>query len=149
MHKIEEQLKEMYQKAFYDSIDGIVNSKNPDFDWIVKLYDEIKKRLIRYIKKDSKTYKELDEQFDVELFKQMIENDVFDSNSFLKLLNTTYYWIETLQAPERDSFTKNSKQRILEAPSEKTVSTFIKEVNLCIDLLDKDFANFIKSLPEK
>lgn len=149
MNKIEKQIEEMYKKAFYDSIDESINSKNPDFNWIIRLYEEIKKRLIRYIKKGSNTYKQLDEQFDVELFKQMIENDVFDSNSFIKLLNTAYYWIETLQAPERDSFTKDSKQRIFEAPSEKAVSTLIKEINLCIDLLDEDFEKFVRSIPEK
>lgn len=147
MYKIEEQIKEMYQKAFYDSIDETVNSKNPDFEWIVRLYEEIKNRLIRYIKKDSKTYKQFDEQFDVSLFKQMIENDVFDSNSFIKLVNTTYYWLEKLQAPQRDTFTRESKQRVFESPSEKAVSTFIKEVNLCIDLLDEDFEKFVKSVP--
>jgi len=146
MNKVEQQIKEMYQKAFYDSIDDNINSAKPDYEWIVRLYEEIKNRLIKYIKKESNVYKEIDSQFDTELFKQMIENDVFNMDSFTKLLNSTYYWIEKLQAPERDSFTKESKNRILNAENNKLVSTFIKEVNLCIDLLDEDFTNFIQSL---
>ena len=144
MSALENQIKEMYQKAFYDIIDGTVSSDNPDYEWIVNLYAEIKHRLIRYIKKESKIYKSIDEQFDIVLFKQMIENYVFIVDSLFKLINTTFYWIETLQSPARDQTTKEAKNRVLNVQPDKMVSTFIKEVNGCIDLLDEDFENFIK-----
>jgi len=149
MSEIEDQIREMYQKAFYDIIDETIASDNPNYEWIVDLYTEIKNRLTRYIKKDSKTYKLIDEQFDICLFKQMIENDVFDFNSLFKLINSTFYWIELLQAPVRDKSTKESKNRVLNASREKMVSTFIKEVNECIDLLDEDFQIFIQSNNKK
>ena len=145
MSALENQIREMYQKAFYDIIDETVASKNPDYEWIVDLYSEIKQRLVRYIKKESKTYRLIDEQFDIALFKQMIENDVFNFDSLFKLINTTFYWIETLQSPARDQTTKEAKNRVLSVQPEKMVSTFIKEVNQCIDLLDEDFLNFIKA----
>ena len=75
----------------------------------------------------------------------MIENDVFNVDSLFKLINTTFYWIETLQSPARDQSTKYAKNRVLSVKPEKMVSTFIKEVNQCIDLLDEDFENFIKA----
>ena len=149
MNKLENQIKEMYQKAFYDIIDETIASNSPDYEWIVNLYAEIKQRLIRYVKKDSKTHKLIDEQFDISLFKQMIENDVFNYESLFKLINTTFYWIETLQAPARDQSTKDAKERVLRVQPEKMVSTFIKEVNQCIDLLDEDFINFIKTSNDK
>ena len=55
MNSIKNQIQEMYEKAFYDVIDENVNSDKPDYDWIVNLYTEIKNRLLRYVKKDSKT----------------------------------------------------------------------------------------------
>lgn len=143
MNSIENQIKQMYEKAFYDVIDENINSDKPDYDWIVNLYTEIKNRLIRYVKKDSKTYELLDSQFDIQLFRQMIENDVFNMESLEKLVNTTFYWIEKLQAPQRDSETKEAKQRVFCSQKEKIVSTFIKEVNKCIDTLDKDLVNYI------
>jgi hypothetical protein len=149
MNRIETQIKEMYQKAFYDIIDETIASKNPDYEWIVSLYAEIKNRLIRYIKKESKTYNQIDEQFDVTIFRQMIENDVFNVDSLFKLINMTFYWIETLQSPARDQTTKEAKDMVLNASPEKMVSTFIKEVNGCIDLLDEDFENFIKISNDK
>ena len=42
------------------------------------------------------------EDFDVELFKQMIEHRAFDGNSMLGLVNTTFGWIKQLHCPFRD-----------------------------------------------
>lgn len=148
MSKLEQQIREMYNKAFYDIIDETIQSKNPDYEWIMKLYLEIKNRLIRYLKKESNVYKQIDEEFDVVLFKQMLENDVFDLESLLKLVNNTFKWVKLLQAPARDKTTEDAKSRVLSAPPEKMVSTFIKEVNFCIDLLDEDFVNFINEKKE-
>ena len=145
MNSIKNQIQEMYEKAFYDVIDENVNSDKPDYDWIVNLYTEIKNRLLRYVKKDSKTYNLIDSQFDIKLFRQMIENDIFNMESLGKLINTTFYWIESLQAPQRDSETRDSKQRVFSASKEKMVSTFIKEVNKCIDTLDTDLVEYINT----
>ena len=145
MNSIKNQIQEMYEKAFYDVIDENVNSDKPDYDWIVNLYTEIKNRLLRYVKKDSKTYNLIDSQFDIKLFRQMIENDVFNMESLEKLVNTTFYWVESLQAPQRDSETREAKQRVFSASKEKMVSTFIKEVNKCIDTLDKDLIKYINT----
>ena len=54
MNSIEKQIRDTYEKAFYDSIDNEINSKNPDYDWIVSLYSEIKNRIIKYVKKTSR-----------------------------------------------------------------------------------------------
>ena len=61
MNVLENQIKEMYEKAFYDIIDETVNSDSPDYKWIITLYGEIKERLIKFIKKDSKVYKRIDD----------------------------------------------------------------------------------------
>jgi len=143
MNAIENQIKEMYEKAFFDIIDETIHSDKPDYDWIVRLYEEIKERLIKYIKKDSKIYKQLDEEFDTVLFKQMITNDAFDLDSLLKLINNTFLWVGRLQAPIRDKETEEAKKRVLNAEPNKMVSTFIKEVNLCINNIDEDIYNYI------
>jgi len=142
MNKIDGQIRETYNKVFYEIIDETVNSKQPDYDWIVRLYAEIKHRLIKFIKVDSKVYKQIDDDFDVELFKQMIMNDVFNAESLFKLVNNTFNWVKKLQAPIRDESTENAKQRVLTSQPEKMVSTFIKEVNMCIDILDKDMFDY-------
>ena len=144
MNTIDEQIKEMYNKVFYEIIDETVSSDKPDYVWILKLYSEIKERLIKFIKKDSKVYKQIDEEFDIELFKQMIENGVFDNNSLIKLINTAFYWVKFLGAPIRDKATDESKDRVLTSEPSKIISTFIREINMCIDYIDEDIIKFIK-----
>jgi hypothetical protein len=144
MDNIEKQIHENFIKAFYDSIDETVNSKKPDNEWITRLYEEIKTRLLIYLKKGSKTYKGIDESFDVDLFKQMITNDVFDSESMIKLINNTFYWIEQIQAPIRDEFSKEAKEIVLSSEPNKIVSTFLKEVYKCLEYLDEDMYNYFE-----
>ena len=140
MNALDNQIRDMYTKVFYEIIDETINSKQPDFEWIVSLYTEIKNRLIKFIKKDCKVYKQIDEAFDIELFKQMIEN---------KLVNTTFYWITQLQAPIRDEDTEKAKQRVLTSVPEKMVSTYIKEVNYRLDILEEDMMVYINREKEK
>ena len=144
MDNIEKQIHENFVKAFYDSIDETVNSKNPDNEWITKLYEEIKTRLLKYIKKDSKTYKSINESFDVDLFNQMISNDVFDDVSMMKLINNTFYWIVQLQAPIRDEFSRKAKEIVLSSEPNKIVSSFLKEVYKCLEYLDEDIYNYFE-----
>ncbi len=140
---MEKQIKDVYYKAFCDKINETVNSNKPDFDWIIMLYKEIKDRLLKYIKKDSETYKKIDSSFDLILFEQMIRNDAFNTGDMIDLVNNTYYWINALQAPVRDEDTNESKKRVLNSDCSIIVSSFIIEVNKCIDNIDEDLCQFI------
>jgi Mg2+ and Co2+ transporter CorA len=142
--KIQKQVRETYYKAFYDSIDDTINSDKPDYDWIERLYSEIKDRLFRYIKKDSQTYRAIDESFDIELFNQMIRNDVFDHESMVKMINNTFSWIKKLQAPVRDKETDESLKIVFESEPKNIVSVYLREVYKCLNNLDEDMYNFYK-----
>ncbi len=149
IEKISLQIKEQMRKSFFDLIDQTVNSNKPDYDWIKRLYIEIRDRLSKYLKKDSKNYKKIQEDFDIDFFYQLITNDVFDFNSMISLIENTFYWIKTLQAPVRDQSTEDSKNKILKSEPQKMISTFLKEVHICLDNLDEDMENFIKSIPKE
>jgi hypothetical protein len=142
--KITEQIEKNMKQAFYDLIDQNTNSENPDFDWIVNLYVEIKEKLMHYLKKDSDTYKSVDESFDVEIFSQMIRNDVFSQESMIKLVDNTFYWIKYLGAPYRDNDIDGSKKKVLESPLNKIISVFLKEVHQCLTFYDEDMQQFFK-----
>ena len=144
MDKIELQIKEQMNKAFFDLIDETVNSEKPDYVWITKLYVEIRERLCFYIKKDSATYKQILEQFDEKLFFQMCTNDVFDYIAMGKLINNSFDWIKKLQAPNRDEFLETSKNKVLETTdATKIISTFLKEIHTCLDIYEKDMIEFL------
>ena len=144
LKQIEQQIRDNYHKAFYDMIDGTINSSTPDYDWIVKLYDEIKRRMLIYVKKDSNTYKSIESSFDKDLFEQMIKNDVFDAVSMIKLVDNTFYWVKSLQAPYRDNACETAKKTVLSAEPTKIVSTFLKEVHKLLDFLDEDMEKLFK-----
>lgn len=76
----------------------------------------------------------------------MIKNDVFNHDSMLKLINTTFFFIKKLQAPYRDEETLESKKKILNTEHTKIVSTFIIEVNKCIDNINKDLEKYLQVL---
>lgn len=144
--KINIQINENMNKAFFDLIDENVNSNNPDYTWITSLYIEIRDRLSTFLKKDSKTYKQLHSEFDEKLFHQMISNDVFFKDSMLNLIDNTFAWIEKLQAPVRDESTKEAKNRVLSSEPQRIVSTFLKEVHYCINFIEDDMFKFFQNL---
>ena len=146
INKISIQIEQQMKKAFFDLIDENVNSDKPDYDWITNLYSEIMNRLTSFLKNNPKNYKLLQDEFDIELFRQMISNDVFDQMSMLKLVNNTYGWIQKLQAPARDSETNESKNRVLNSEPTKMISTFLKEIHVCIDNIEKDLIEFYKKI---
>jgi hypothetical protein len=142
---MEAQIDQTMKKAFYDLIEENTNSTTPDFEWVIRLYCEIKHNLLYYLKKDSNVYRTIDESFDVELFSQMIKADVFSPDSMYKLVENTFYWIQALGAPERDSEVLAAKQRVLVAPLNKIIGIFLKEVHQCITTYDDDMRKYILS----
>ncbi len=130
---MESQITTTYRRAFKDSINDNIHSYAPDFNWIVNLYAEIKKRLMYLVKKESEMYNELDESFDVELFRQMLTNNVFNSDDMTKLVENTYSWIKRLHAPFRDKELTESKKRVLETDYREIIGVFVIEVNEHID----------------
>jgi hypothetical protein len=142
LKNIEKQIKDQMYKAFFNLIDESINSQNPDYIWLSNLFSEIKIRLLNIVNKDGKIYKKIDTDFDVELFKQMIENKVFNYDSVLKLINNSFYWILQLQAPIRDEYTNKAKQRVLDSETDKIISTFLKELHICIDYIYEDIISY-------
>lgn len=145
MSTIEEQIQTEMKNSFFNLIDENVNSKNPDHEWISRLYEEIKIKLLSFLpNKNGKTYRQLEIDFDVELFRQMIENDVFNQESMIKLVNNTFDWILKLEAPVRDTNTIEAKNRVFSSDPEKIISTYLKEVHICIEQIEKDIIEFQK-----
>lgn len=143
--RIEQQIKEQFQKAFYDTIQHSVSSGNHEH--IARLYAEIRDRLTVKVKPTGRAHARILEDFDVELFHQMVTNNAFDGDSLLRLVNTTFRWIHDLQMPTRDSATEAAKQRVLQAGTTmaEIVPVYIKEVHGCLDTMEQDFKEFYEN----
>lgn len=143
--RIEQQIKEQFNQAFYDTIkDSIQNGR---YEHIVRLYTEIRDRIVAKVKSTGRTHARILEDFDVDLFQQMVTNNAFDSDSLLRLVNTTFRWIHDLQMPTRDSSTEAAKQRVLQAGTSmaEIVPVYVKEVHECLETMEQDFREFFEN----
>jgi hypothetical protein len=140
-------IKTTFHKAFFDLLEQKVSEEPPDYEWITRLYAEIKEKLLVLLAKDSPLAKEIDEKLDVALFKQMIEHNVFDSNDFYNLICYVFELILKLGAPARDNEVLERKSKVLEGKTFATiVPLFIKHVNEAIDLIYEDLHAIKKNL---
>ena len=75
MKKFEEQLhkqiEDTYRQVWCDLLHDRVKQTPPDFEWIVRLYKEIRYKLTYFLKQGSSVRVEIEEGMDVELFDQM------------------------------------------------------------------------------
>ena len=122
--------------------------QNHQVDYIVRLYTEIRDRIASMVNPSGCTHQKIHEEFDVEFFEQLLRNNVFDGNSLLGLVNTTFKWIEMLQTPARDASTAESRQRVLEAGTTmaEIVPVYIKEVHTTLDTVDQDMKEFFDNI---
>ena len=110
---------------------------------LVKEYETIVHRMIQTV--SPRTAERIRKDFDVELFKQMIEHGVFDGTSMLGLVNSTFEWIKRLHCPFRDKEADAAKARVMECTTmDEVVPIFIKEATACLDYMDHDMSEFIK-----
>lgn len=110
---------------------------------LVKEYETIVDRLTHTSR--LRTAERIRKDFDIELFKQMVEHGAFDGNSMLGLVNTTFEWIKKLHCPFRDKEADAAKARVMVCKTmDEVVPIFIKEVTTCLDYMDHDMAEFIK-----
>ena len=154
MEKLNEQIKDMMNKAFYDLLEKRV-ADPPDYKWITRLYQEIRDRLCNILvmlgRKDRYVYKEIKESMDVELFEQMISHNAFSYEDFYKLIEYVFHKCKQLGSPARDIETDEKLNEIKEfisngnATFATIVPMFIKNANYCIDNIYSD----MKKLKEK
>ena len=72
MERLNKQMETTMKKAFFDLLEQKVASNPPDYEWLTRLYTEIKDKLIKLLKPTSKLRKHIEEQMDPEFFQPRI-----------------------------------------------------------------------------
>jgi len=137
------QMNTQFKKAFFDLLEEKVRQEPPDYDWITRLYAEIRERLASLMRKDSVLRKEIEDSMDVELFKQMIENKAFGGVELYNLVSHVFELCKKLGSPARDNGVDKFKFQIIglmknNGTFAQIVPLFIKNANECIDNIYKD-----------
>tara|TARA_B000000475_G_scaffold272157_1_gene272234 strand:+ start:2004 stop:2513 length:510 start_codon:yes stop_codon:yes gene_type:complete len=140
---LREQIENAYKETWSALLHDKVKENPPDFDWIVRLYNEIKYKLTYFLKKNSPMRNSIEESLDIELFDQMIRHGAFQGPEFYNLVNYIFDTSLKLGSPARDNDVKNLRNEILTALSNKAtfaelVPLFFTNANTAIDWVHKD-----------
>jgi len=151
--QLREQIENTYKEVWINLLHEKVKQNPPDYEWIVRLYKEIRHKLTYFLKHNSTMRNSIEESLDVELFDQMIRNGAFQGPEFYNLVNYIFDTTLKLGSPARDIDVKNLRNEILTALSNKAtfaelVPLFFKNANIAIDWVHKDLFN-VKSNLEK
>lgn len=143
MENIHKQIKETYHKAFFDLLQQKVQQDPPDYDWISKLYLEIRIKLTKLLKPTSTLRSEIEESMDPVIFNQMMRNNAFNGTDLSNLISYTFDKIKQLGSPGRDKFTDQKKIEIFDLMKNngtfaQIVPLFIKNANICVDFIFED-----------
>ena len=154
LEKLNEQFKNTFDKAFDDLLEQKVAEDPPDYDWITRLYAELRDRLAKLLKTGSSMRVEIEEKMDIELFTQMLKENAFTGEHMYALVNYIFDACDKLQSPGRDENSALKRKELIdfmnggECTFAKFVPLFIRNANECIDFIYQDLHEFLKQLSE-
>ena len=144
VNRLTEQVRETYKRAFFDLLQEKVASNPPDFEWLTRLYGEIRTKLISLLRVGSPLRVEIEQSMDCDFFKQLISNNVFSPEDFYTLIRYVFEKCKQLGSPARDAETDAKLKEIVdfvdsgEATFATLVPMFIKNANECLDTIYED-----------
>ena len=144
VNRLTEQVKETYKKAFFDLLEEKVGASPPDYEWLTRLYGEIRTKLITLLREGSELRNEIEESMDCDFFKQLISHNVFSPENFYALIRYVFEKCKQLGSPARDAEVDIKLQEIVDfvdsgdATFATLVPLFIKNANECLDTIYED-----------
>ena len=144
------QISNIIESAYKSVLESTLSDASKiDIKWLCKLYEEIRNKLCNLTPNNKKNQDYILQHMDLNLFKQMVENNAFNKNDLQNLIKFVFDCILKLQAPIRDDETKRVLTDILTKFDEKqfgeNISNFVIKANKCIDLIYKDLEEFYKN----
>tara|TARA_B110000977_G_scaffold15651_1_gene19144 strand:- start:569 stop:1099 length:531 start_codon:yes stop_codon:yes gene_type:complete len=141
---INKQIETQMHFAYNDTIRVALD--NCDYEFIGKLYAEIRDSLCNFVKKDGKTYNKIHGDFDVDFLKELMKNKQLSNDHLHGIVHMTFGWVLKMQAPFRDSETEAAKQRVLLGiDGEDIVPAYINEVHSCLNNIEHDIQELVEN----
>ena len=142
--RLTNQVKDTYKRAFFDLLEEKVGASPPDYEWLTRLYGEIRTKLIALLREGSQLRNEIEESMDCDFFKQLISHNVFSPENFYVLIRYVFEKCKQLGSPARDAEVDIKLQEIVDfvdsgdATFATLVPLFIKNANECLDAIYED-----------
>ena len=152
---VKTQLMEQYQLAFSDLLRENLESETPDWDWVKRLYEELRGRICNLTPNRMDIHADIHDKMDSEIFYSMISNGAFDGTNLQSLITFVFSRIRELEAPAKNVDTDAKLQEILELfqPANATIATivpvFIQAANERLDDVYTDKEIFMAFLAKQ
>lgn len=134
------------RKAFWDIFTEEIE-KN-DYSRLFVILDEIKTRLKALVPNRHDIHRELDQNIDTELYKQMITNGAFETADFMKLIEYLITQIKQYIAPIHDTELNIWIHELYENIGDKyskTLPSFFEKYYNYLEITEKELAEFRKA----
>lgn len=131
---LKDQITKTYKKAYWDKLEQDLNDKN--YDSILLILEEIRARIALLTPSRIDIHQTLAEYIDIELIKQMLNNDAMDSKFIYGLVNYIIENLKQLEAPVQNDKTEKWRQETL------------KELET-VDNINKFFPMFFQKVYDK
>ena len=113
---MEQQIKEQFEKAFFDLLD---QDGSNSLEHLRTLLTEITETLCSFVPNRTDIHKEIHENIDVDLIKNMIENNAFDDKNLYNLAVYIISLIKRFQPAVMDEDVNEWEQGMLQQFTEK------------------------------
>mgnify|MGYP001288143548 CR=1 FL=1 len=111
---IQRQIKDTLHAAFWDILHEELNSKPPVYDRLISLISELRDTFCKFVPHRTDIHQEIYENIDIELIKNMINNDAFDDNNLYKLAVYIISLVKKFQPPIMDNDVNEWEQGMLQ-----------------------------------
>jgi len=143
--RLEKQIRDNYLRAMDDVLQQSLVDQ--EFDWVVRLFDELRKRIAKQIPHRTDLHREIAENMDAQIFRQCLAHRAFSGEDLHRLIAYVFSWFERLQAPARDKETAAKKGEVLHAMASggtfgTIVPLFLRTCHHILDLIEADAAAF-------
>ncbi|KAK2892768.1 hypothetical protein Q8A67_012756 [Cirrhinus molitorella] len=138
-NSLEKRVKDMVHKAFWDCLESELNDDPPEYDYAIKLLEEIRVTLLSFLNPGANRLRtQIMEVLDMDLIRQQADNNAVDIQGLVSYIINT---MGKFCAPVRDDEIKKLKE------NSGNLVTLFKEIFRVLDLMKMDMVNFtIQSL---
>ncbi|XP_051974474.1 T-complex protein 11-like protein 2 [Xyrauchen texanus] len=133
-NSLEKRVKDMVHKAFWDCLESELNNDPPEYDYAIKLLEEIRDILISFLNPGANRMRtQIMEVLDMDLICQQADNNAVDIQGLASYIINT---MGKFCAPVRDDEIKQLKENSWD------IVTVFKEIFRVLDLMKMDMVNF-------
>ena len=119
MSAVEQQVKNTLRKAFWEMMHLELKSEPPKYDRMLSVLEELRDTLCNFVPNRTDIHKEIKETIDIELIKNMVENNAFEDKELYQLTTYIVSMVKKFIPPIMDESVAQWEQEMLDQLTKK------------------------------